>query len=68
MRRLEDRIARLEATTINAKPRVVVVSGYSEAEHEKAIASLIAKGDAQERDLFVCIRKFGEGTSMQAPS
>ena len=60
MRSLGTRIARLETVAPGAKPRVVVVSGYSEADHEKAIADLIAKGEARKRDLFVCLRRFGE--------
>jgi hypothetical protein len=40
--------------------RVVVVSGYSDAEHERAIAALITKGAAQEHDMFVCLMRFGE--------
>jgi hypothetical protein len=39
--------------------RVVVVSGHSDAEHESAIADLIAKGAAQEHDMFVCLMRFG---------
>jgi hypothetical protein len=50
MRGLSHRGARLEAR--KTKP-AVVVSGYSEQEYEIAIADLIAKGDATERDLFV---------------
>jgi methylmalonyl-CoA mutase cobalamin-binding subunit len=52
------RLARLEA--IKTKAAVVVVSGYSAQEHERAIAELIAKGNARERDLFVCLMRFGE--------
>jgi hypothetical protein len=57
---LKNRITRLEAMT-NKKSGVVVVSGKSEAEHESAIADLIANGAAQERDLFVCLMRFGRG-------
>ena len=46
MRSIETRIARLEA--IKTKPRIVVVSGYSDAEHTAAIAGLVAQGAAQE--------------------
>jgi hypothetical protein len=63
MRTLENRISRLEAMATNTKPGLVVVSGYSDAEHEKAIADHIAKGEAQERDLFVCLMRFGEPDS-----
>jgi hypothetical protein len=59
MHTLKNRITRLEAKT-NKKPGVVVVSGYSEVEHERAIADLIANGGAHERDLFVCLMRFGE--------
>lgn len=58
MHALSRRVAHLEA--IRTKPTVVVVSGYSEQEHERAIADLIAKGCARERDLFVCLMRFGE--------
>ena len=30
--------------------------GYSEEDHEKAIADRLAAGTAHNRDLFVCIR------------
>ena len=53
------RIARLETVAPGAKPRVVVVSGYSEADHESAIADLIARGEARKHDLFVCLMRFG---------
>jgi hypothetical protein len=50
---------RLEAKE-NKKPGVIVVSGYSEAEYELTIADLIENGAAHERDLFVCLMRFGE--------
>jgi hypothetical protein len=59
MRTLKNRIIRLEAMK-NKKRGVVVVSGYSEVEHDRAIAELIANGAAHERDLFVCLMRFGE--------
>jgi len=65
MRTLETRLVRLEATATNTKPGVVVVSGYSDGEHERAIADLIAKGDARECDLFVCLTRFGEYATSQ---
>jgi hypothetical protein len=40
------------------KARLVVVDGYSDAEHEAKIAALKARGEASARDLFVCVRKF----------
>jgi hypothetical protein len=56
---LKNRITRLETMT-NKKPGVVVVSGHSDAEHERAIADLIANGAAHECDLIVCLMRFGE--------
>jgi hypothetical protein len=41
------------------KSQCVVVIGYSDAEHEAKIAALKASGEASERDLIVCVRKFG---------
>ena len=53
------RLQRLEATS--ALPsRVVVVHGHSDAEHTAKIEALQARGAASERDLFVCIMRFGE--------
>jgi hypothetical protein len=59
MRPLSRRVARLEAVK---KTAVVVVSGYSEQDHDRAIADLIAKGSATDRDLFVCLMRFGNPT------
>jgi len=58
MRSLGTRVARLEATAPGSRPRVFVVSGYSEADHETAIADLIAKGEARKHDVFVCLRTY----------
>jgi hypothetical protein len=43
------------------EPRVIVVEGYSEKDHEKAIADHIAAGTAHDRDLFVCITRLTKG-------
>jgi hypothetical protein len=58
---LQNRITRLEAIKTSKKPGVVVISGCSEAEHERAIADLITNGAAHECDLFVCLMRFGKG-------
>jgi hypothetical protein len=57
MHTLKNRVARLEATVSKKEPRVVVVEGYSEEDHEKAIADSIAAGTAYDHDLFVCITR-----------
>ena len=59
MRATDTRLRRLEAATL-PRSRVVVVDGYTDAEHEAKIAALKARGEASERDLIVCIRKFCE--------
>jgi|HubBroStandDraft_2_1064218.scaffolds.fasta_scaffold127670_3 hypothetical protein len=59
MHTLRNRITRLETIVTHKEPRVVVVTGYSEADHDRAIAELIENGAAQERDLFVCLMRFG---------
>jgi hypothetical protein len=65
MRPLSHRIARLEAMK---KTAVVVVSGYSEHEHERAITHLIANGAATDRDLFVCLMRFGKRATRKEAS
>jgi hypothetical protein len=64
MSRTRARIEKLEA--ISSPPsRLIVVPGHSEAEHAAKIQALQASGQASERDLIVCIRRFSEpkGTS-----
>ena len=59
MRNTEMRLRPLEAAT--ALPsRVVVVDGYSGEEHAAKIAALKAWGEASDRDLFVCLRRFAD--------
>lgn len=57
MRATNTRLRRLEAATM-PRSRMVAVDGYSDAEHEAKIAALKANGEASDRDLFVCIRRF----------
>ena len=58
MRATDTRLRRLEAATL-PRSRMVVVDGYSDAEHDEKIAALKAKGEASDRDLIICIRRFG---------
>ena len=59
MSRTRARLEKLEA--ISAPPaRLVVVHGHSDAEHEAKIQALHARGEARERDTFVCILRFSE--------
>ena len=60
MTKLETRLRRLEAE--QTPRRVVVVTGHSDAEHSAKIEALKAAGEASDRDLFICIMKFGEPT------
>jgi hypothetical protein len=53
------RLEKLEAVA-SPSSRVVVVDGHSDAEHTAKIEALMASGTASERDLFVCIMRFGE--------
>jgi hypothetical protein len=65
MNRTRARLEKLEA--ISQPSRLVVVVGHSEAEHDAKIQALQARGEASERDTFVCIRRFSkpEGTSYE---
>ena len=58
MRATQARLRRLEEA-IAPKARVVVIEGYSEAEHRAKIAALKASGETGERDVIICLRKFG---------
>jgi hypothetical protein len=57
MSRTRARLEKLEAA-IAPRSGVVVVTGYSDAEHEAKIAELRAKGELEGCNLIVCIRKF----------
>ena len=60
-RSVEVRLRRLEQA---GKPgrQVVVVQGWSDAQHERQLAELAAAGRIdRERDLIVCVRLFGDG-------
>ena len=59
MRATDTRLRRLEAAAA-PRSRVVVVDGYTDEEHGAKIAALKAEGEASDRDLFACIRKFGD--------
>jgi hypothetical protein len=59
MSRTRTRLDKLEAISAPSA-RVLVVHGYSDAEHEAEIEALKARGAATERDLFVCIMRFAD--------
>ena len=63
MSRTRARLAKLEA--ISAPSRLVVVHGHSDAEHEAKIQALQVRGEASERDLFVCIMRFSQAEASQ---
>ena len=54
----ETRLRRLEADRAPAS-RVIVVTGYPEAEHRAKVEALKASSEASDNDLFLCIMKFG---------
>ena len=59
MSRTRARLAKLEAISA-PRSRLVVVQGHSDAEHEAKIQALQSRGEASERDTFVCIMRFSE--------
>jgi hypothetical protein len=67
MSRTRARLERLEAASTQPS-RVVVVHGRSDAEHTAQIAALKARGEANERDLFVCIMRFSDPSEQQGTS
>ena len=55
------RLRRLEQAGRHGR-QVVVVEGWSDAQHERQLAELEAAGRIdRERDLIVCVRLFGGG-------
>jgi hypothetical protein len=57
---LVTRVSRLEASSPDHAPGMVVLEYWSDDEKDAAIADCIRTGVARENDQFICLRRFGD--------